>query len=84
MAREGPPGTGGARLNWCAAMPRRGAAQRLAAPLLLLLILALHVRPGGCGKDNVLQRLWSKAPLRRSWLAPRRWRKRDRLSKRAK
>jgi hypothetical protein len=46
-------------------MARCGAAPRAAAPPLLLL-LAWHVRPGGCGNDNVLQRLWAKAPPRRT------------------
>ena len=46
-------------------MARRGAARLVAAPLLLLL-LAWHVRPAGCGGDNVLQRLWAKVPPRRT------------------
>ena len=40
-------------------MRRRRAAGRAALPLVVLL-LALHVRPAGAG-DNILQRLWAKA-----------------------
>jgi hypothetical protein len=43
-------------------MPRRGAALRAAAPLLLLLLVVCRVVPAGGADRNVLQRLWAKAP----------------------
>jgi hypothetical protein len=43
-------------------MRRWRAAGRAALPLVVLL-LALHVRPAGAG-DSILQRLWAKAPAR--------------------